>query len=257
MATITDEISVPFPDAADLYLKFAVGACKFNLVPGTGAEWVSGTYSHPEDMLNAKIEQTGGTVRISQESFIEGALSAIGAPPAFDLALGAAQPYRLKLEGGASDSTFDLGGLPITRLDISQGAGRFDFTFSAPNPEVMSVLDLDAGAVGLEMRNLCNANFSEMNADGGAASYKFDFGGALQRDARVKINTGAAAVEIIIPSTTAAKIIRQGALSAVDVGDGFTKKGSEYLTAAALAGEGALLTIEANVSVGALLLRTV
>jgi hypothetical protein len=71
---------------------------------------------------------------------------------------------------------------------MKQGAGKVDMAFSTPNPQPMSLLRVEAGATGLEMKNLTNANFSEMTVDGGAAGYRFDFGGALRRDAHVRID---------------------------------------------------------------------
>jgi hypothetical protein len=120
----------------------------------------------------------------------------------------------------------------------------------------MSLLKLDSGAVGLTMNNLANANFAEMTVDGGAAGYVFDFGGSLQRDAYVRITTGMASVEVRIPSTTAAKITTESVLGGLDVGDGFTKKEGAFWTEAATAGTTPVLTIHANVTIGALSLRT-
>jgi hypothetical protein len=103
---------------------------------------------------------------------------------------------------------------------------------------------------------LANANFVEMIFDGGAASYKFDFGGTLRRDAKAKISTSMAPVEIRIPSATAAKVVENTIAAALDIGDGFMKKGGAFLTEAALTGKTPLLTIRANVSLGTLSLRS-
>ncbi len=61
------------------------------------------------------------------------------------------QHQSAAVQFGASESTFDLGGLPITRLVIKKGAGKVDFDFSAPNPQLMGLLKLEVGAVGLKM----------------------------------------------------------------------------------------------------------
>ena len=98
----------------------------------------------------------------------------------------------LTLEGGASENTLDLGGLPLTNLKMNQGAGKFTVDFSSPNPAAMEELNLDGGAAAFEMRNLAHANVAEMSISGGAASYHFDFGGVLQRNAEATFNVGAA-----------------------------------------------------------------
>jgi hypothetical protein len=120
----------------------------------------------------------------------------------------------------------------------------------------MSLLDLDAGAVSIEMKNLANANFAEMSIDGGAAAYKFDFGGTLQRDAHVKISTGMSSVEIHVPASTAAKITTESVLGGLNVGDGFTKREGAFWTRAALDGKTPVLTIHASITLGGLNIRT-
>jgi hypothetical protein len=248
------EIEVAYPKADDLHLKLSVGACRLKVAPGDDERWVSGTYRHPPE-LPPKIEQQGGTVRVTQEHKEQwGPFS--DPTPRFDLTLGKAKPYMLTLEAGASESRFDLGGLPISRLLIKQGAGKGDFDFSAPNPQAMRLLDLDAGAVSIEMRNLANANFAEMRVDGGVASYKFDFGGTLQRDAHVDIKAGMASVEVSVPVSTAAKITVESVMAGLDVGDGFMKKESAFWTPAALGGGTPVLMIHANVTMGGLRIRT-
>ena len=98
---------------------------------------------------------------------------------------------------------------------------------------------------------------AEMGVDGGAASYKLDFGGELKRDARVRITTGMSSVEIRVPAGTAAKIVAESTLGGFDIGDGFMKKEGAFWTEAALAGKTPVLTIVANVSLGGLMIRAV
>jgi len=257
MSTSNDTaIHIAYPEASSLHLRLSVGACHLIVAPGGAAEWVSGTYHDPSGTLPPKIEQEGGTLRITQDYRSAEWWNLFGgAVPRFDLELGRARPYMLTLEVGASESRIDLGSLPLTRLLIKQGAGKAAFDFSAPNPQPMSLLDLDAGAVGLEMANLANANFAEMSVDGGAASYQFDFGGALQRDAHVKITTGMSSVEVRIPVSTATKVSTETVLGGLDIGDGFTKKEGVFWSGAALKGATPMLAIQASVTMGALHLR--
>jgi hypothetical protein len=249
-------INVAFPQASDLHLVISLGACQLKVTPSDGEMWVSGTYDDPSNVIPSRVEQEGGRVRITQDYQTTGWFNLFGGqPPQVDLKLGKARSYLLTLEVGASESNFDLGGLPVTRLMLRQGAGKMDFNFSQPNPQPMSLLKLDSGAVGLTMNNLANANFAEMTVDGGAAGYVFDFGGVLQRDAHVRITTGMASVEVHVPSTTAAKITAESVLGGLDVGDGFMKKEGAFWTEAATAGKTPVLTIHANVTIGALSLR--
>jgi hypothetical protein len=119
----------------------------------------------------------------------------------------------------------------------------------------MSLLELHAGAASLEMENLANANFSEMTVDGGAASYAFDFSGQLQRDGNVRITAGVANVEIIVPPANAARISTETTLGNLDLGDGFMKKEGALWNQAALEGKFPVLSVNANVTLGSIMLH--
>lgn len=253
--TETAEINIAYSEAHDLHLRIRVGACRLKVAPGDSGMWVTGSYQYPKGALPLKIDRSGGKATITQDYDVTGLGGLIRYTPTFHLALGKTKPYALTLEAGASDVAVDLGGLPVKELVIKQAAGVADFDFSAPNPREMSSLTVNSGAVALRMKNLDNANFAVMSFDGGAASYKFDFGGALRRDAQAKISTSMAPVDIHIPSATAARVVENTVAAALDFGDGFTKKGGAFLTEAALAGKVPMLTIQANVSLGSLALR--
>lgn len=256
-STSANNIDIAYPEAADLRLVVAVGACRLTIAPLDGEGWVAGAYNAPSGMQPPAIAQDGGMVRISQERNPSAFFSLFSGVSKLNLALGKTRPYTLNLKVGASEVNSDLGGLPITRLVAELGAGKVDFDFSAANPEPMSLLEVKAGAVGLQMRNLANANFAEMSIDGGAASFDLDFGGTLQRDAHVKISTGASSVTLRVPAATAVKIEPESSLGNVDVGDGFTKREGAWWNQAALTGARPVLTVHATVNLGSLQLRMV
>ena len=253
----TTNISLPFPEATDRNLRIAVGACKLKVSPGAAEPWVTGTYVDQSNSLPPVVQQEGGEARIMQNYQAFNPFGLFTSVPQIDLRLGKAQPYMLGIELGASENSLDLGGLPLTRLSIRQGAGKVDVNFSAANPQPMSLLRIEAGATGLEMRNLANANFSDMTIDGGAAGYKFDFGGTLTRDAHVRLTTGMSGVEINVPATTAVKIKADIVMGGLNIGDGFTKKEGAFWTEAAVRGQAPVLTIEANISLGGLTIKAV
>jgi hypothetical protein len=255
--TQVTEINIPFPTSGDRHLRLTVGACRLKVRPGAGDAWVTGTYTDPTGALPPKITQDGGMARISQEYRWPETWGTITTPPRFDLTLGKAGAYTLTIEAGASETDLDLGGLPLTRLEVKQGAGKYSIGFSAPNPQVMSLFDLDAGAGDLALSGLANANFAEMSVDGGAAAYRFDFDGALQRNAHVKITTGVSSVEIRVPATTAVKITPESVLGGMDIGDGFMKREGAFWNEATLAGKAPVLTIRTSVALGSLRVRSV
>jgi hypothetical protein len=252
-------IDVFYPPAAeDLHLRIALGACRFEARPGEGDGWVTGTYHDPTDRRSVRILEEGASVTITEtEPSFEHIPSVFGGVPRYELEFGKERPFALTIETGASDFDLDLGGVPLSRLMVRQGAGKLELGFSAPNPEPMELLEVSSGAAGIELVNLANANFSEMRLSGGAAGYELDFGGALLRDAKVSIETGLSGVEVTVPSSTAARIVAETTLGSVEVGNGFTKREGAFLTDGTLRGEGPILAIRAGVRLGSLRLRTV
>jgi hypothetical protein len=253
LSATTTAIEVPFPEVAERRLQLAVGPGKLRLSPGGAEPWVSGSYTDPTGALPCRITTEGGTARISQDHQIP---RSFGGVPAFDLRLGTAQSYALSLEAGAIDAgECELGGLPLTRLEVRYGAGRANLTFSAPNPNQMDRLLISAGAAETTARGLLYANAAEIRVEGGAAAFTLDLSGEPMRDTAVRINTGLAAVELRVPAAVAVKITPHAVLGNVEAGDGFTTRDGGYWTAAAIAGVTPVVSVNASVALGALKLR--
>jgi hypothetical protein len=248
-------IAIPFPDATERHLHIRVGACRLRIARGSGVAWVEGTYEDPTGTVRSRVSEEGGTARITQEPHLGSLLGLGRGVPTFDLALGTAHAYTLTIETGASDTEFELGGLPLTRLAIKLGAGKSVLHFLEPNPEMMRVLDLDVGAGNMEVHGLANANFADMTLDGGAAAVTCEFGGTLRHDASARLNTGMSSLEIAVPAATAARIMVDATLGSLQTEDGLTTREGGYWTQAAIHGDGPVLTIHANVALGLLRLK--
>jgi hypothetical protein len=250
-------IHVAYPSSGTPHLRIALGACRFAARPGEGEEWVAGTYSDPTDRRPLRIVEEEARVTITEaEPSFERIPAVLRGVPRYDVEFGNKRPFALTIETGASDFELDLGGIPLTRLMVRQGAGKFELDFPVPNPEHIELMEISTGAAAIELENLANANFSEMSLSGGAASYELDFGGVLSRDAGVSIETGISGVVVSVPTSTAARVAAETTLGSVDVGDGFTKSEGVYSTEAALRADGPVLRIRAGVRLGSLQLRT-
>lgn len=246
-------INVEYPEAGDLHLRIALGACRLKAEPGGGDGWISGVCHDPTGIRPPRIVEEGGMVRITEsEPSFERIPAVFGGVPFYEFGIGMGRPFALTIETGASEFEMDLGGVPVSRLTVRQGAGKFELDFSAPNPAPMEMFEVSSGAAGIELKNLANANFSEMRLSGGAAGYELDFGGALSRNASVAVETGLSGVDIEIPASTAAKIVTETTLGSVDVGDGFEKREGAFWTGS---GTGPMLTVRAGVRLGSLKLR--
>jgi hypothetical protein len=250
-------IRVAYPALGNTHLRIALGACRFKARPGQGEEWVAGTYNDPTDRRPLRIIEEEASVTITEaEPSFERIPAVFGGVPRYEVELGKKRPFALTIETGASDFELDLGGIPLSRLMVRQGAGKFELGFPQPNPEPMELIDVSTGAAGIELENLANANFSEMRLSGGAATYELDFGGVLLREAWVSIETGLSGVVVSVPTSTAASVAAETTLGSVDVGDGFMKREGTFLTEAALKGDDPVLRIRAGVRLGSLQLRT-
>ena len=222
-----------------------------------GEKWVAGTYNDPTDRRPLRIIEEEASVTITEaELSFERIPAGFGGLPRYEVEFGNKRPFALTIETGASDFDLDLGGIPLSRLTVRQGAGKFELGFPVSNPERMELLEISSGAAGIELENLANANPSEVRLSGGAASCELDFGGVLSRDAEVSMETGLSRVVVSVPSSTAARLATETTLGSVDLGDGFTKREGAFLTEAALSGDGPVLGIRAGVRLGSLQLRT-
>ena len=250
-------IDVPFPATEQpLTLRIAVGACRLRLVAG-GEAWLSGTHDDGAGAIPHRLELEGGTLRLSQRVELSRTLDLLsGGAPTFDLAAGTARPFALELDSGASDCVVDLGGLPLTRVQIRQAAGRLRADFSRPCPDGLGEIRVDAGATSLELKNLANAGFAELRVQGGAARCELHFGGALRREGRVAVEVGVASVRIAVPGSTPARIEARSIVGGLRIGDGFTKREGTFWTEGAVAGRSPALAIRAETSVGMLEIAT-
>jgi hypothetical protein len=245
-------IDVPYP-AVDgpLTLRIAVGACRLRLAPG-GERWLEGTHDDATAIPHT-IDVEGGTLRLSQRVELARTLDLLsGGAPTFDLAVGTARPFALELDTGASDCVLELGGVPLTRLQIRQAAGRLRAGFARPCPEGLGEIRVDAGATSLELTGLGHAGFAAMSVQGGAARCDLRLDGALRRDGRVTIDVGVASVRVAVPASTAARVEARSIVGGLRIGDGFTKREGSFWTEAAVAGRTPALTIRAETSVGML-----
>jgi hypothetical protein len=155
-------------------------------------------------------------------------------------------PMNLVVSADAYDATMDLSGLPIRRLTVQDGAGEVEVRFDEVNPEDMDRLSYQTGASEIMFIGLANANFAEMNFEGGAGEYSFDFSGNLQHDAAVTIDVGLSTVRIIVPSGVAAQVDVDGGTGSVDATGAWQNEGSAYVNP----GSGPRLTIAVNVGAG-------
>lgn len=164
----------------------------------------------------------------------------------WELGLTNALPLDITIEGGASENNFDLSGLNLTNLKITQGASDTTVRFDAPNPGVIDDLSFTTGASSARIYGLGNANFKRMTMSGGAGNYFLDFTGTFSHDAVVDVKAGVSNFTIIIPSGMRAVVVNKGTVSNVNTQGTWLVTDQSYTTL----NEGFTLKINLDLSVG-------
>jgi hypothetical protein len=228
--TVVDDIVVEAPtQGQSANLSIAFGAGKLNLSPGAGRSLVSGTATYNVSEFKPRISASGSRVRIEQSEQLR-VLPNLGRNLVneWDLQLGDS-PMSLRISAGAYEGRYELGGLAIEDLEISDGAADSRLTFSEPNLVEMDSLRYTTGASSVTLEGLSNANFEDMFFRSGAGSYTLDFSGDLQRDATVTIESGLGSVRIVLPPGVPGRVTFDGGLSNVDVGGDWRRSGNDYI----------------------------
>jgi hypothetical protein len=248
--TQVDDIALPIP-AVDgtVQLTLSFGAGTLLLHPGTDS-LVAGTASYNVEDFKPVVTMEGLTASIVQGDWnVKGIPSVSDIKNEWDLSLGLV-PMDLDIEAGAYKGEFELGGLAIENLTISDGASDVEVTFSEPNITEMTLLKYTTGASNVKLIGLANADFSAMEFDSGAGNYTLDFSGTLRRDASVSIETGVSNMTLVIPTGIPVQITVDGGLSNVTFGSGWEKDGNVYVQE----GSGPQLTIMIEIGAGNLVL---
>lgn len=136
-------------------------------------------------------------------------------------------PMDLDLEFGAVKADIDLGGLRLTRLELSTGASETRIRVSQPNPERARLVSFEVGAASFSARELGNLNADRISVEAGVGDIRLDFTGEWTDDARVSIEMGLGALELRLPRGLGVKLTKDTFLVSLD-SQGLVKKGEAY-----------------------------
>ncbi len=227
-----------------LRISIQMGAGSLNIKPGATSS-VEGTVDYNVIDWEPKVINSGNMIEISQSN-----TNSVGIPSGqivnlWDLQLGS-EPMELSISTGANEGTFDLSGLSLSRLSISDGASKTNVIFSKPNPTVMEKLEYHTGASEVKLNGLGFAHLRNLEFYGGAGSYRIDLSGQLIEDMNVKVSAGMSDVTLVIPKDTHTIVTINGGLSNINATGTWTINGSSYET-----GTGQpTITIDVEMAVG-------
>jgi hypothetical protein len=245
--TVTDQINVPLPTGSsqpvDMSLKFGAGT--LNIKPGSTV-LVSGSATYNVSDFKPTVTTDGASVSITQGNWkLNGIPDVTNLKNEWDLALGAA-PVNLTIDAGAYQAEYELGGLELTNLTISDGAADVKLNFASPNLAQMMLLSYSTGASSVTMTGLGNANFDRLEFKSGAGDFTLDFSGTFQRAGTVDITTGISDLTLVIPEGVPAQVTVKGGLSNVTHDSTWSASGNVY----SQAGSGPVLTISVEIGAG-------
>jgi hypothetical protein len=254
-ATVTENINVPplTDKTATANVTLGFGAGKLNLLPGTAEALVSGTAAYNVTDFKPVV-----TINSSDISIEQGNLKLNGLPTLnsnvvnmWDLSVGTS-PMNLVIKAGAYQGNFELGGLSIQNLEVTDGASKVDLSFSKPNLVTMTTLKYTTGASEVSVKGLGDANVSEVTFSSGAGSYTLDFSGKLQRDMTVSIESGVSSVTVIVPNGVPVVLSNESSLVSIKTSGGWEQVGNTYQ----LSGSGYKISIQTKMGAGSLTLET-
>jgi len=225
-------------------LSILMGGGKLELNHGV-EDWVSGQIDYNVPIWAPKVTRNGNSVIIEQKT--KGTLGVPSEKIRNDWLINIGDvPTDLTIKAGAYEGTLNLGGIPLTSLNILDGASKSDITFDQLNPVEMDKFSYKTGASQIAINGLANAYLSQFKFEGGAGAYTFDFSGHLQKAMDIQINYGLGDVKIIIPKGVPATISVDGGLNNVELTGTWNIAGNVFQ----LAGNGPELVFHVKMGLG-------
>ncbi len=183
---------------------------------------------YDEDAFEPLAEYQGSLLRIGTEGL--GRRIRLGSDRTageMELALSRDVAMDLGMDFGAVRADIDLGGIPLTRLEIATGASETLVDISEPNPETMSRASMDVGAAEFTVRNLGNFNTQEIEIDAGVGDIELGFAGDWRQNARVSVDMGLGSLVLRFPRGLGVRLETDTFLTSLDP-QGLVKRGDEY-----------------------------
>ena len=253
--TETENIDVPYLSdrqaIADVTLHFGAGT--LDLQPGATNALISGSVKYNVADFKPTISIDSNNISIEQGNIQLTGIPYINTDIINDWSLSLGdRPISLVIKAGAYTGNYELGGLSIHSLSVTDGASKVDLSFSEPNKIEMTSLKYSTGASSVSLSGLGNANVDTVNFNGGAGNYTLDFSGQLQGDMTVNIESGVSSVTIIVPTGTSAQVNTESSLISVNTSGAWEKTGNLYQ----VSGTGYTISIKVRMGAGSLKLET-
>lgn len=228
-ATETASINSAYPEAiSNPILHINMGAGTLN-ISGGSSQMVEGEVRYNVADWAPSVKMVTDGLTLSQKE-----TKNIGVPSGniindWTLKLGD-RPMGLQISAGAYSGTLDLSGVPLTSLEVNDGASKSTVTFGSENPAQMESLVYKTGASQVDIKGIGYANVKEVSFNGGAGAYSLDFTGSLKNDIACSIKTGVSDVKLVFPQGGHVIVTVNGGLGNVNANGTWTINGTTYET---------------------------
>jgi hypothetical protein len=228
-----ETVQVPLEDVAAAELNITFGAGELRLRPGFEEGLLEAVFTYNVDELRPVLERDRRGDRMDVRLHVEpdGLSLNFGDKTRneWDIRLSDRVPISLDVDLGAARGRMDLGGLRLTEARIRTGAADVEVEWGKVNPELLDILEVNAGAANLKMRKLGNAHFDYMNFTGGAGNFDLDFSGDWQESGRASIDAGLSNLTLMVPRDIGVRVnAGDKALANVNA-RGLRRRGSDWV----------------------------
>ncbi len=203
----TDSRTIALEGAKKLDIKCTFAAGKLNIQPGTIGEAAKIDAEYDPDRIdldvNYKVRGESGLLTIETDHH---GRNVDTDDNYMDLTLSDKIPTDLRMELGACKGELELGGVPLTLLDLDIGAASGSISFEKPNPVRMRRMNVEIGASSAKLYKVGNANVDRVKCSVGAASSLIDLTGEYHGETEVDISVGVASADVVLPSNVPVRV---------------------------------------------------
>jgi hypothetical protein len=255
--TETENISVQLLSdktaIADVTLQFGAGNLTVAPASASTTDLIEGTAKFNVADLKPTVTVDSNNITVEQGNLKLTGIPVFNSNVVNDWNLSLAEaPLSLVIKAGAYQGKYELGGLSIHDLQVTDGAANVNLSFTKPNQVQMTSLEYTTGASQVTLKGLANAYLSNMTFRSGAGDYTLDFSGDLRTNMTVDIESGVSQVTLIVPQGVNAQVITETGLMTVSAGSGWQQHGSTYTHS----GSGNTITVNVKMGAGNLRLET-
>jgi len=211
----------------DLRVQVTYGAGRFKVGAADGGLLYRMQLRYDQDVFEPRAEYEGNRLRLGVESVGSSIRMGKDRGGEMDLQLARDLPMDLELKFGAVRADVDLGGLALSRLELSTGASESTVDVSEPNSLDMRSASFEVGAADFTARHLGNLNARHIDVSAGVGEVALWFNGDWRQDASVSVSMGLGSLELRFPEGLGVRLTKDSFLTSLD-SQGLVKRGDAY-----------------------------